>query len=399
MRFLRLSPRIYSRIWIPAALVPTVLAAYTNYRLDKERSGPGLTIFLLFVLSIGLRLWQFFLALLGWYFTAEMYDLWRILFLVLFSLITILYVLLSTTYGLPCSQWIGLTILSNIVIWLVERYAVGFVVFQQYMLGRKVIECLRQIAVKDSIAFREKYDFYAAWARILSPFFKIFKVLRVLWSRFIRVKLGPIALLDDDDEDNREEENNAVAPDLEPGTSSSGSGSGSTSRARVGPMSHNLPAQFSSNLTHWSLLGPEWHSTKALWITADSLRVRDRIVHTALEHFRMRSRISSTSTSDDSAGGQTTTAEVHIVDVSGAPSVAWPLIHGLALASAAYRNEIAKNPPDILSERYPWYPYSRCFDVTTWGPPPEHYYDEEESGRKVRTVHPAVCQSLGCCGS
>ncbi|KAJ7481300.1 hypothetical protein B0H11DRAFT_1224647 [Mycena galericulata] len=135
MRF-HLSPQLYSRIWIAAALVPTCLAVYTVYLLEREvHSLKTFCIFLLLAGLVLMRLWQFVAGFFGWYFTEEIFGLWRIIFTVVLLVATTLYVWLSASGGVPCFIWIGITLASDILLWIIDWYVVGAEEFQQYMLG------------------------------------------------------------------------------------------------------------------------------------------------------------------------------------------------------------------------------------------------------------------------
>ncbi|KAJ7788196.1 hypothetical protein B0H14DRAFT_3892573 [Mycena olivaceomarginata] len=77
---------------------------------------------------------------------------------------TTLYVWLSAVGRVPCFMWIGITLASDILLWTIDWYVVGAEEFQQYMLGEIVVECLRQIAVRDSLPFSALYSWDAKWS-------------------------------------------------------------------------------------------------------------------------------------------------------------------------------------------------------------------------------------------
>ncbi|KAJ7036313.1 hypothetical protein C8F04DRAFT_483921 [Mycena alexandri] len=407
MRRFHLSPQLYSWIWIPAALVPTSLAVYTVYLLDPTEHS---------VKTFFLGLLRFF----GYYFTEDIFGLWRIIFTVILLVATTLYVWLSAVGEVPCFMWIGITLASDFLLWTIDWYVVGAEEFQHYMLGEKVVECLRQIAVRDSLPFIALYSWDARWSlfkryfRYLSSlhlFSKGSYCVHTMWARlksyFRYPSTGAIALPTNDDLSNSGLELDsstasrtpqslkqpsvwarfklyfcysstgpiALPADDEVQSNSDfelGSSSSSSSRAPRFTGHHTPwtpPAQLSKNLTHWSMLASEWDTRKALWVTADSANMWDSIAGVTSDLF-------SPSVLTGSSG-------VAIVDLSQAESVHWPLIHGLALASREYRIQLGNDPPEILSETYATYPFSRAFDTTTWYLPPSYHYDDD----KVKSHH------------
>lgn len=155
-----------------------------------------------------------------------------------------------------------------------------------------------------------------------------------LWSRFVsifwRQSTGPIALPPDDD----------PLVDIGPGATSSS--------RHPRDSSWTVPAELTENLIHWSRLSTDWHTYKALWITADNRERRKDIAHEALRFF-------------SSADFSSDPCNVALIDVSGTHCIFWPLISGFATASPEYRKEIGLNPPLIMAEHFRGFYFDRFY--------------------------------------
>ncbi|KAJ6459024.1 hypothetical protein C8R45DRAFT_1081570 [Mycena sanguinolenta] len=328
----RIPPAKYRPIWLPAALVPTVLAPINVHFLVRRKTAEfgALAEIMSMILYLGLRTWQFVMCITGGYF-ANIYWIWQHLFLTLICLITILYAVFPPLDPLGLEAvFVGIFILWNFVVAVVERWMVGDA-FRHFMIERSIITCLGFVVTADSASDEPVRK---------SIFVRIFARLKFLLGRR---STGPIALPPDNE------------PVLELGRP----------RVAAADSTWNPPPELSKNITQWAQLATEWDTHKTLWITADSEERRSEIA-------RVASRLFSSDPAADPSKDH-----VILVDVSQTHSVFWPLVRGMAEASPEYLQDLIEFPPDILSFHFPWYAYRRFVSpprVSTWS----YYEDTKE---------------------
>jgi hypothetical protein len=91
-----------------------------------------------------------------------------------------------------------------------------------------------------------------------------------------------------------------------------------------------VPPELTEVALHWSMLGPDWRTSRALWITTSSTE-RARLITHALP-----SLIVSPSGEDGT--------RIALVDLSEIRSAFWTLARGLAIACPRYRAELGNTP-------------------------------------------------------
>ncbi|KAF7330225.1 Serine/threonine-protein kinase STY8 [Mycena venus] len=342
--------KLHRRMWLPAAFFALGISSYNFCVLLTQtvsRGADAFIIAMLMALCMMFRSVQIFIGFLGWDVAKGSYRLFQYVFsahaalgFVAFSICSFF----SSFRNLPNYLWLGVCIFYNAVLCATEHWLVGDN-FQQFMLDQMVIECLQFLVSGDSTSFDKETSNSRPSLSLWSRFVSIFR----------RQSAGPIALPPDDD------------PLVEMGP---GAASGSR-HAR--DSSWNVPAELTENLIHWSRLSTDWHTYKALWITADNREARYDIANGALRLF------SSPDFSSDPCN-------VVLVDVSGTHCIFWPLISGFATVSAEYRNELGLDPPPILAEHFPGFYFDTrrpTKPISTWD-----FYDTEEDLIKSLLVRP-----------
>ncbi|KAF7330234.1 Kinase-like protein [Mycena venus] len=348
-----ISPKLYLYIWLPAAFLPLGLALYNMYLLAMEPNEPTSfwdalprLFFGLFILgSVAVRLLLLVFWIKGMCFMADVYYPFRIISSIFAIASLVAYSIMTSLHHF--SRWISILIVVylfyDILLWLVE-HAIGGEELRQFMMDKMVIECLQFLVAGDS----ESFDTEEAASRRHTPF----------WPRWLSIfqrrSTGPIALPADDE------------PPPELGGAVSGS-------LHTPSSSWVVPTELTENLVHWSRSSTDWHTYKALWITADNREARYDIAH---ETFRLFS----------SADFSSDPCNVVLVDVSGTHCIFWPLISGFATVSAEYRNELGLDPPPILAEHFPGFYFDTrrpTKPISTWD-----FYDTEEDLIKSLLVRP-----------
>ncbi|KAJ7307904.1 hypothetical protein DFH08DRAFT_900471 [Mycena albidolilacea] len=345
--------KLYRRIWLPAAFSALGISSYNSCILLVQGDSRGVDGFIAGFVDILMfscamfRLVQIFLGFLGWGVAKESYLFFQYVFSVHAALGIVAFSICSffpSFRNLPNFFWLGVCICYNAVLCAIERWLVGDEI-QQFMLDQMVIECLQFLVSGDSTSFdKETSD-----SRPSLP----------LWSHFVsifrRQSTGPIALPPDDD------------PLVEMGP-------GATSSSRhPRDSSWTVAAELTENLIHWSRLSTDWHTYKALWITADNRERRKDIAHEALRFF-------------SSADFSSDPCNVVLIDVSGTHCIFWPLISGFATASPEYRKEIGLDPPPILAEHFPGFYFDTRRPkkpISTWD-----FYDDDDDLIKRLLVRP-----------
>ncbi|KAF7375784.1 hypothetical protein MSAN_00468100 [Mycena sanguinolenta] len=298
--------RLYSRIWLPAAVFLTCLAVYNFIVTLKKFSylrGVSIVFSLFFeIITRGTQILEFWFG--GVHFAAHHYHWLSFCF----------YTNMMTTDLAVIIQWmIGSwhePEFTSLLVYVVFHALINMTElclyddFRPHKQTEMVLECMDYLISADSISLNNEFS----EAGRTSTWSNVFFQLR-------RRSTGPIALLDD--------------------------------RTELGSICDSSPVsslwqaapEFTDSVLHWSTEGSDLYPKKALWITVDVNEGLKGIPRAVFEIIFACSK------------GIDPTA-VSFADVSSTHSVFWPFVRGLAAAYPEYSEQLVWDIPTEMADHF-----------------------------------------------